>query len=368
MSRRYGEGSIYKRADGRWAGTVELGDSENRRRRRVVYGDRRAEVVKKLEDLRHAVEAGATEPIERMTVERFLDKWLDAVRPTLRPRGYQSYESHVRLYLKPKIGRVPLRRLSPADVQQLLGELSATGLSPQTVVHVRATLRRALSYAERWSMVPRNVARLVDPPRVEEYRVDPMTSEQARHFLTHIRGHRLYSLFLFALTTGARQGEILAVTWDAIDWTKGEVSIRRSLQRVDGRMQPVETKTKRSRRVVPLTATTLEVLREQQKRQYAEGTVSDTGLVFTTTVGTPLNGPDLTRTFQALLEDAGLPRWRFHDLRHSAASIWIANGVPLRVVMELLGHSTIKVTADTYAHVVSELTRDAADRMESALG
>ncbi len=290
---------------------------------------------------------GSATTSEDLTVGAFLEDWLtDVVRLSVRPRTYVSYRYIVRLHLSPSLGHRQLATLSPADVQAFLNAKSAAGLSPRTVAYLRGVLRQALGHAERMDLVFRNVARLARPPRIPRRPVSPLTVEQARTFLAAIRGDRLEALYLVALGCGLRQGEILGLRWSDVDLDVGTLTVRHALARIEGQLVLVEPKSATSRRVVPLPALVRDALLAHRLRQDQEhlplrpqpGDVF-ADLVFTTTLGTPLDGISVTRRFQRILAAAGLPHQRFHDLRHACASLLLAQGVPARVVMETLGHS-----------------------------
>jgi integrase len=281
----------------------------------------------------------------------------------------------VGLHLAPELGRTPLVKLTPEAVQRYMNRKQEAGLSARTVQYHHAVLRRALNQAERWGLVPRNVARLASPPRVQRPEVRPLTAEQARTFLAATKGDRLAPLYALALGLGLRQGELLGVTWDDVDLEVGTLAVRRTLQRYGGAYHLDEPKTERSRRTIPLPAGLTGVLRAHRARQLEERLRAGPEwegdawrLVFATERGEPLSPCQLTRRFQAALRAAGLPRQRFHDMRHAAASFMLSQGVPLRVAMEVLGHSQIAVTANTYSHVMPEIQRDAMERVGILLG
>jgi integrase len=313
--------------------------------------------------------------VEDMTLGAFLEAWLtDVVRLSVRPRTYASYRYVVGLHLTPALGDITLAALSPADVQAFLNAKAASGLSPRTVAYLRGVLRGALGHAERMDLVSRNVARLAKPPRIPRRPVSPLSAEQARTFLAAIRGDRLEALYLVALGVGLRQGEILGLRWPDVDLEAGTVTVRHALARIEGELMLVEPKSATSRRVVPLPALVREALVAHRVRQAQEHLPLRpeppdpfAELVFTTTLGTPLDGISVTRRFQRILVAAGLPRQRFHDLRHACASLLLAQGVPARVVMETLGHSEISLTLNTYSHVLPSLGREAALRMDEVL-
>jgi integrase len=313
---------------------------------------------------------------EELTVGAFLEAWLTEVaRVTVRPRTYVSYRYVVGLHLTPALGDLVLAALSPADVQAFLNAKSTSGLSPRTVGYLRGVLRGALGHAERTDLVTRNVARLARPPRIPRRRVSPLSVEQVRTFVAAIAGDRLEALYLVALGVGLRQGEILGLRWSDVDLIEGTLTVRHALARIEGRLVLVEPKSATSRRVVPLPAFVRNALVAHRAHQAQEplplrpdppDPFAD--LVFVTTHGTPLDGITITRRFQRILADAGLPRQRFHDLRHACASLLLAQGVPARVVMETLGHSEISLTLNTYSHVMPSVGREAAERMDQLLG
>jgi integrase len=303
----------------------------------------------------------------------YLEDWLaDVVRLSVRPKTYVSYRSVVRLHLVPCLGHHRLVELRPTDVQAFLNAKAASGLAPRSVAYHRNILRQALGHAERTELVGRNVARLALPPRIPRREVHPLSPEQARTFLAAIGGDRFEALYLLALGCGLRQGEILGLRWSDLDLDGGTVRVRQALQRVEGRFALVEPKSSTSRRIVALPSIVCAGLVAHRERQTHEGpgrAVADefADLVFTTTVGTPIDGISVTRRFQRILRNAGLPHQRFHDLRHACASLLLSQGVPARVVMETLGHSQISLTLNTYSHVIPALGREAAERMDAVL-
>jgi integrase len=269
---------------------------------------------------------------------------------------------------------VRLDKLTPQHVAAMLERARKAGLSPQTIVNIRTVLRSALNQALKWGLVARNVAALVDPPRIPQPKFHALETEDARQLLTTARGLRFEAIYVLALTLGMRRGEILGLSWPDVDLDNSVVRINQSLQRFDGHLQITEVKTKRSRRVIAMPESVLRVLKARRARQAQERLKAglqwqDTGLVFTNPSGAPLEPITLHRDFKRLLTAGGLPTAvRFHDLRHSTASLLLAQGVHLRVIMELLGHSSISLTANTYAHVMPAAMREVADKMQTLLG
>lgn len=266
-----------------------------------------------------------------------------------------------------------LAKLSPQEVQALQNDLLATGKAPRTVINVRNTLSGALDQALRWGLIARNPVTLVDPPRVpDDGEWLPMDEEQAAMLLDAIHGDRLEALYTVALALGLRRGEALGLRWEDVDLDRAELHVRRSLQRAEGHLQFLELKTRKSRRTVDLPGTAVQALREHRERQAFERRAAgllwqDQSLVFTSTLGTPMEPRNATRSFQLLLKRTGLPHLRFHDLRHACATLLLVQGVELKVVQEVLGHSSIMTTGNIYAHVLPRLKRDAAERMDGFL-
>jgi integrase len=378
--RSTGEGTVRQLTDGTWWGQTSLGYEvsyddrgkalKRRRIRRSARGRNRAEVVRKLAMLR--AQGSGQRGAAGRTVDSFLADWLERSRLRVRPSTWERYADVVRTHLSPTLGHLRLEHLSAEHVQKLCLGIHQRGRAPRTVMKVRAVLRTALNDAKRARLVVYNAADFVDLPRVESSSVPAMTPADAVAVLAAVRSHRISPLVELALATGLRQGELLGLGWQDIDFEHGRVSVRRALQRVNGKRILVEPKTRKSKRTVPLTAAATEALRLHRQQQLEERLRAshwqgDDDLVFTTTIGEPVDAKELTHTFQRLLEAAALPRMRWHDLRHGTASLLIAQGVDLRVVMEILGHSTITLTANTYAHVSVALLDTARDALDRAL-
>jgi len=370
MSKRAnGEGSIYKRADGRWCASITLSNG----RRKHFLGKTREEVSKKLTAALKARDDGLPVVSGRQTVSQFLNRWLtDKVKPSTRESTVRGYESKIRMHFVPALGNVTLTKLTPQRLQSFLNEKLNSGLSPRTVHHLRAILRAALVDAVKWGLVARNVADLVDPPRVPHEEVRALAPAEAQALLVAVKGDRLEALYSVALALGLRQGEALGLRWEDIDFDAGTLRVRRSLQRISGAFQFVEPKTARSHRTLALPNVAAIALREHRTRQLKERLAAgpmweDHCLVFARVNGSPLYGSNVTREFQRMLERAGLRRMRFHDMRHACASLLIAQGVHPRIVMETLGHSQIGITMNLYGHVLPEVQRQAATQMDVVL-
>jgi integrase len=312
-------------------------------------------------------------------VADFLTAWLDRDRQRVRPSTWRQREQFVRLYIVPVLGGLPLAKLSPSDVEHMTAWVVETGRSPRTASHARVILRRALADAVRDGVVHRNVAALARPPRVPARTIEPgrdyLDTAQLRRLLAVAAEYRIGALVTVAATTGLRQGELIGLSWDDIDWEAQTMTVRRAMALAwGGGRELAAPKTTRSRRTINLSAKTVEALRREQREQDAtRATVGSAwqdvnNLIFTDSIGRPLDGTAVTHVFHELLTAAGLPSVPFHGLRHSAATALLSAGVPLRVVSDLLGHASISLTSDTYGHVEAPSRRDAADAMERLLG
>lgn len=361
-------GQVRQRSNGSWEARYWLDG-----RRRSLYAKTKRDAQKRMRAALSQADNGIRPGDARTSVGDYLDDWLITyVEPRLRPRTVESYRMVVRLYLKPHIGRIPLAKLSPEHVQAMLAKVGAAKRSPTTVGYARTVLRVALGRALKAGKVQRNVATLVDPPAKVRRALTPLTVAQVGAFLQSVAADRHGTLYTAAIALGLRQGELLALRWHDVDLEAGLLTVRHSLQRVDGKLQLVEPKTDRSRRVVAMPATLTRALRDHRVRQLEERLAAgsrwqEDGFVFTTSIGTPLDGINVTHAFQAALRAAGLPHQRFHDLRHACATLLLEQGEDLAVVSKLLGHSSLSTTADVYAHLTRDMQRRAAGRMDTIL-
>ncbi|TFV67228.1 UNVERIFIED_ORG: site-specific integrase [Bacillus sp. AZ43] len=378
MTRRasIGESSIYRDEDGRWHGYVSMGLKENGRRgRRHVSGVKRADVVAKVRELERKRDAGTAGAAGRApTVGQWLDHWLDTIAARkVRPSTLVRYRQLVTNQLGPGIGHHRLDRLQPEHVEKLYAGLQASGLSAASVVQAHRVLSRALKVAMQRGRVARNVCTLVDAPSVERDEVRPLSEQDARRVLDAARGRRNAARWSVALALGLRQGEALGLAWDAVDLDAGTLTVRQALQRQPGRgLVIVQPKSRAGRRTIALPGPLRDALRAQRTAQLAERMAAgsaweDHGLVFAQENGRPIDPRGDHRAWRTLLAAAGVRQARLHDARHTAASLLLQQGVPARVVMEILGHSQIGLTLGTYSHVVPALAEDAARRMGEAL-
>lgn len=372
-TRGRGEGSIFQRKDGRFVGVLHLGYENGKRIRRFFYGEKRSEVRDQLNQAQHDRRQGLPVAPDRQTTGEFLSAWLTGTaKPRLRERTFSDYKKIIDKHLVPAIGKVPLLKLGPEHVQQLLRQKTEEGLSPRRVRVIRAVLHTALAEALRWGRVGRNVADLVKAPRAVRYQPTVLNEAQSKALLKAAKKDRLGVLFSVALAVGLRLGEALGLRWKDLDFDRGTLTVRQALQRVGKELRFVEPKSERSRRLISLPQVTVNALKRHRTQQKKERLVAgsrwqQTELVFTSTIGTPLDERNVRRAFGNLLTAAKLPEIRIHDLRHTCATLLLAQGVHPKVVQETLGHSQISLTMDTYSHVLPHLGREAADKMNALL-
>lgn len=377
------EGSIYQREDGRWVGSINLGVVNGKRRRKDFYGETRADVQKKLTEALRSQHQGIPIIAGRESLHDYLTTWLqDVAKRRVRPATYRSYEQLVRVHILPALGKVQTQKLTVQQVQAFLNSKQDGGLSSRTVQYLHAILRKALNDAVKHQLISRNVAKLVDPPAVQEKEVEPLTPAEARTFLEFVAGDRAECLITVALSLGLRQGEALALRPEDVDIEKGKLRISYALQRFDRQIYLVEPKSKKGRRTIDLPQVTLTALvnhlaRRDEERVLCgsawkpamvnrEGKLEETEFVFTTRIGTPLEGRGVTKRFQRILKLAGIKRHRFHDLRHTAATLLAVQGVHPRAIQAILGWEQSSML-DRYTHVVDEMRKDAASKMDAIL-
>jgi integrase len=369
-------GSIRKRG-GTYTYVLDLPpDPVTGRRRQKTKGGFRTkrECQAALNEAIMTVQTGTYVEASRRTVRSFLlEEWLpDREPPKLRPTTYANYQTQITTHVVPGLGSVELQRLSPAQLNAFYRSLLAEGrrdgrgLAPKTVKNIHAILHRALKDAVRWGYVVRNVADAVEPPKGRSPEMQVWTPEQLRAFLTHARTDRLYAAWLLVATTGMRRGELAGLRWVDLDLDAGRASPRRPRVVVNYAVEVSEPKTARGRRSVALDALTVAALREHKERQAEDRAVvgpgwQDSGLVFTRPDGAPIHPDLISDWFGRLAREAGLPKIRLHDVRHSYASAALAAGIPAKIVSERLGHATVQITLDTYSHVLPGLDAQAAE-------
>ena len=367
-----GEGSITRRKDGLYMAryTVQTATGP---KRKAIYGHTRKEASKKMTAAMAEASKGLIADGGPKTLGAFLTSWLeDSVPGSVRKSTYDRNESLCRIHIVPALGRKKLKTLGAQDVAGFYRRKLDNGCTPASVRKMHETLHKALKQAVRWGYMARNPAEDVDPPKAHAEEVHPLTQDEARRLLETVRGDRLEALYVVALHTGLRQGELLALRWEDLDLEARKLQVRRTVTKDGGKLTVGQTKTAKGRRTVKLTRDAAEALRRHLTRQLEEidrlgDYFQDDGLVFCTTKGTIINPTNLRkRSFAPLLDKAGLPHMTFHQLRHTAATILLLKNVNPKIVSEMLGHANIAITLDTYSYVLPNMQDSAVAAMEEA--
>lgn len=370
MKRRgNGDGNITKRSDGRWMARVTINGES-----RCLYGKTRQEAARKMQDAIRDIERGVVTKTDRLTLNQYLDDWLAAKKPELEYSAWLRYEQYLRIHVRPPLGKVPLTKLTAHQLSALYAKKLDEGCAANSVRHLHACLHTALEDALLHDLVVRNVADLVRPPKAPHLDMQTYTPEQANQLLEAARGDRLEALYVLMLTTACRLGELLGLRWPALDLDKGEMQITSALKEVNGKRSMGTPKTPHSRRAIPLTPRAIEALRQHRAAQLTErlahgGDWNPDQFVFCTTNGTSYAKSNWrVQHYLRLVHRAGLPYIRPHDLRHTAATLLLAEGVQPLVVSHMLGHSNVAFTLQTYGHVQSDMRLPARDAMERLFG
>jgi len=340
--------------------------------RKKFVAPTRGDVQRKLTAALREQQTGGIVPLQRDSVGGLLDRFPAILRAKGRAEStLSSYEWIIKTYLKPELGTIRLTHLTQVHVNDFMQRKLDAGLSARTVGYCHAILRSALARAERDGLVSRNVAKLATLPHQVSSKVKPLDANDARRLLAAVKGHRLDALYSVALAIGLRQGEVLGLEWNAVDLENAALAVTQTAQRIRGKGMILQraAKTDKSLRTIPLPAFAVRKLRDhletqERERIFAGEQWREHGLVFTSSVGTPIEPRSLLRHYHATLKALGIERRRFHDLRHTAASLLLAQGASLHDVKEILGHSQIRLTSDLYGHAYMSVKRTAIDRMD----
>jgi integrase len=361
-------------ADGRWRGAISLGNGpDGKRLRQTFYGKSQEEVDKLVTAALSERDKGlATDPTKE-TVQQFLERWLnDVMKHRVRPVTLVSYRYTLR-HAYAALGSLPLTKLTPPLIQRLYTQRLDAGASRRTVQYIHSILHKALNQAVRWNLLARNPCDAVDAPRPVKRDMVTLTEEELRQLVDVMVADELRPLYVLAILTGARRGELVALRWQDVDLVKGAIRITRTAEQVGNTVVWSEPKTAKSRRLIPLPAEAIPVLKAHKAAQ-AELKMRqrlvwrEQGLVFTRWDGSPYIPEFITRHFGLLVQKAGVPRVRLHDLRHTHATLLLQAGIHPKVVSERLGHSTTTLTMDTYSHVLPTMQEEAARTLDNLLG
>lgn len=377
------KGHVRKRGD-KWCFVVELPRDEvtGKRRQKWFSGfntkkEAQQAMIEKLREIQTGLLVDTTD----MTVTEYMHYWLENYAKTsTRHTTYRIYVQRTNRYIIPSIGRLKLKDLKTMHLQKMYADLLKNGaiyrtggISPMSVRHIHGMVHRALQNAVRWQIIPRNVAQMVELPRVEKKETLVLTKEQVQQLVTAANGEELYILILLAVTTGMRYAEIVGLSWKDIDLDKQTIHVRQQLVRTKGEYRLTEPKTRSSQRVISLSESLVAPLRrhkaEQAQKKLLMGSSYNTdGLVCCRPEdGEPYSSTPVRRKFRRILGKAGLPDIRLHDLRHTVATLLLEQGVHPKVVSELLGHANIGITLDRYSHVSMTMQKEAVDSLESVI-
>jgi integrase len=360
--RTKGEGSIYYN-DGidRWVAQITLPNGQRKSKSSKVQKDVRDWLIVQRNKLR----AGLYVTDDQMKLGDFLDRYMeDVAKHSLRPRTYERNYDLVNNHIKPDLGNIKLNTLRPDQVQTFYTKKLNEGLSKRTVQYIHAVLHKALKQALKWGLVTRNVTDLVEKPRPKRKTFTTWSADEVNQFLEAVSDHRWYPIYALAVYTGMRQGEILGLHREDINLKKGVINVRHQVSAIRGQgLVITEPKSEKARRPITLSQSVIDIL-----KSHLELIDEGPGLVFTTSTGRPISPRNVLRHFKGVIEKSGLPEIRFHDLRHTHATLLLAAGVHPKVVQERLGHSQISLTLDTYSHVIPSLQTEAADQFETILG
>ena len=368
-----GEGTICRRKDGRWCAAVFMPTAGGGEKRVYVYGRTHQEVHAKLIELQERRRRSIPVPSRSWKLGAYLDYWLEQiVRPSKRWNTYNKYEVTVRLYLKPALGRKPLTRLRVADIQAFLNSQLASGHSNAKVHVMRMVLAAALTQAMREELIFTNAARLTTLPNPSGSRNRPWSADEARRFLDQARSDPLYPAFVLLLAYGLRRGEVLGLRWEDVDLVEDVIRVEWQLQRANGQLRRAPVKTGAGQRTLPLLPIARDALLDlalwqSNARRRAGSNWQESGYVFTTRTGQPVEPGDLVRSFKRITRQVGLRPIRLHDLRHGMAQFLKKLRTAPNDAKEILGHARITTTLAIYTTGDEDDQRSALDRVSDLL-
>jgi integrase len=392
-----GEGGIFQRADGQWVGTISLGYTDSgKRKRKTVYGASKKEVIDKLDRFRSEARVGNLPDAGGLTVGQLLDRWLESSKASTETRTFEERERLVKNHLRPRLGALKLAKVNALHVESFYADMARDGVGATTVRHAANVLGVAFSHACNLKLIPFNPVAAIKKPKAPKRQMLFLTPEQVKILLEAAKGRPCFPLVVLALATGCRQGELLGLTWEDIDLAKGTLTVRRSLAQTDAGFQIKEPKTAASRRMITLPDLAISVLTEHKAAALKAGLLD--APVFCTRDGNWLLKRNVLRALRAVIRRANTPpgkinkggrpkkdaaprvkeefemlnlipaKLRFHDLRHTVASILLSQGQSVRAVSQRLGHSNPALTLRVYAHCMPSDDPQLAASLNKMLG
>ncbi|MTI60193.1 MAG: site-specific integrase [Firmicutes bacterium] len=382
MARGNGEGTIYQRkSDGLWCGQVTIGTDPKtgKIKRKTFYGKRRKDVARKMNNLNHKLNTGTYIEPSDITLLEWLNKWIEGRKASVSYSTYRNYKVMIRNHIKPELGKIKLKDLTARQVQDLLNDKLENGkindeggLSARTVKYIYTTIHAGLEQAIKERIIPSNVCKAVEVPKSQrEKKLHTWNKKQVQKFLNAAKEYKFYPLFYLALNTGMRQGELLGLQWKDIDFNNKLVEVKRQIVRTDKGLIYKKVKTDSGNRVIPVTDEVISFLEEHKTEQeeyiefLGEDVYQDDDLVGCSQIGTPIDPRNLYRKFKKIIEENKLPEIRFHDLRHTFATLYLEAGGDIIVLQHILGHSSITVTIDTYSHITKDMLVNASKTIEN---
>jgi integrase len=362
------EGSICQLPSGSWRVQAYA------KGKRISHTEKRkADAITWLRNMNQEIESGLNIPVSKMTLLEYLDSWLIGMRSSVRSRTSGQYEMTIKRYILPSLEKTLLIDLTSASIQNLYNQKLAQGIHPRTIKMIHTVFHSSLEQAVMLGLIQRNPALAVKLPRYEIPEMKFFNEEQVNRFLSAAHGERYETIYHLEIATGLRQSEILGLCWKDLDWEKSTLIVQHQLKRQfklgDYFSQP---KTRAGRRSLILGKKTLSKLRDHwsnqlEEKRFAGDRWQENDLIFTSTVGTPIDQANLYKSFKVLLKKSGLPDIRFHDLRHTAATLMLNHGVPAIVVSRRLGHSRVSITLDIYGHLIPEMQNEAAEMIDDLI-
>ena len=360
------EGSIYQRSNGKWRAQISV---KGKRQGKTFNTKKEAQTW--LRNMQSKLDKGYDIQGGKISLGKYLGEWLEGYRIAIRPKTYNRYKGLVEKYMIPYIGHIPLNELNSLTVEKFYSDLILDGVGTRNIRHIHSVLHRALVKAASYGFLMRNPAHGVTLPKYNPPEMQVWDASQVSVFLVAADDSRHRALYYLAITTGMRQGEIFGLKWADVDWDKGTIQVQRQVQYVPGQGRVFQDpKTRAGRRKISLPDGTLEALKQHNVKQktliaFAGKRWKDNNLIFPNTVGNPLDPSNLRLDFNRIISKTNLPKIRFHDLRHTAASLMLNNDVPLIVVSRILGHSKPSTTLDIYGHLYNEMQGEAAKIMDA---
>ncbi|GHO88054.1 tyrosine-type recombinase/integrase [Dictyobacter formicarum] len=373
--RVYGTGSVYQRKGRKKHPWVATFVEEDTGKRRYIQADSEKEANDLLQKALYDQKHGTLATGPRQTVKQYLEYWLEDVhKVAIKLTSYTLYRRNFNKHIIPTVGQIQLQKLRPNHVQALLAKKQQEGQSPQSIRLIHRQLNAALNDAVKWNYISKNPCKGVELPRNRPLEIHYLTMEQAQALLEAAKRTQLECLLAMAITTGMRKGELLALHWKDVDLEARRLKVRYTVMPLTsyGYVE-TEPKTDSSKRTIMLPAFVIDVLKQHraallEQRLQAGTQWEEKGLVFPNATGNYTNPSTLHKHFKKLLKDASLPDMRFHDLRHSAATLLLCMGIPAKVVQEILGHSDIKMTMNVYSHVLPAMHQEVVDKMDNLFG